>query len=112
MKYTELNGTSYHTETPPDMRELLERLRVNRTRCRFHWGDTKTGRDWGDDHWVYGHIGRSMGPCKIPLLVHNARSMGGGGILDHCIVRIRYANKADGGDIYRHPKYHEEAEQC
>lgn len=105
-KYKELNGTSYHAETPDSLCQLLERLRQSKTRVRFHWGDPKSGKDWGDEFDVAGRIGRSTGRVKIPILVHNKRSLGGTGILDHRIVRIRHANKKDGGDIYRHPDYH------
>jgi hypothetical protein len=48
-----------------------------------------------------GRKGRSMGPVKVPLLIANSRSMGGGAILDHCIVRLF----VDGREAYRHPKY-------
>ena len=102
-KYEETNGTSYHEETSAEMVELLEHLRSNRTRCRFHWGDVKTGQDWGDVYHVTGRIGRSMGALKIPLLIHNARSMGGGALLDHCVVKITYAKGK--GRIYEHPTY-------
>jgi len=106
IKYEELNGTSYHAETSETMRQLLERIRANQTRCRFYWGNQETGEDWGDVYGVSGTIGRSMGPCKVPLLIHSTRSMGGGAMLDHCIVRIGHANKRHGGDLYRHPSYH------
>lgn len=105
--YKQMNGTSYHEETPDTLCRLLETLRESNARVRFHWGDTETGRDWGDQYDVAGRIGRSCGPVKIPILVHNSRSMGGTGILDHCIVRIQHANKRDGGDIYKHPEYHQ-----
>jgi hypothetical protein len=105
IKYKEINGTSYHEETGAEMVELLERLRANRIRCRFHWGDAKTGQDWGDVYDVTGHIGRSTGASKIPLLIHNVRSLGGGALLDHCIVKITHAKGK--GHIYQHPAYKE-----
>ena len=96
-KYQIVNGTAYSTETSDKMIEILERLMANHTRARFHWGDTKTGQDWGDIYNVRGHIGRSTGRFKIPLLIHNIRSLGGGALLDDSIVKITYANKKDGG---------------
>ena len=97
------NGTSYHDETSDEMMTLLESIRARDVRVRFHWGDTVTGEDWGDKWDVKGKIGRSMGPSKIPILVHNSRSMGGGAILDHCIVKI---TETRGGKVlYQHPKY-------
>ena len=101
-----IDGTTYHHDTSMKIVRLLEHLRLTGQRVRFYWGDTKTGLDWGDTYGVAGTIGRSTGKMKVPLLIHNARSMGGGAILTHCIVRIRHANKQDGGDLYRHPDYH------
>ena len=98
--------TYFHPETPQEIREILETARRKGTRIRVHYGDTVTGRDWEERYDVAGRVGRSMGPCKVPILLHNRRSMGGGAMLDHCIVRIRFANAREGGDLYRHPKYH------
>ncbi len=103
---TILNGTTYDTRTPHSMCELLERLRHDKTRCRFYWGDTYTGLDWNETYSNFGTIGRSMGPTKILILLHNINSTGGPCLLDRCIVRIRHANKKNGGDIYCHPHYH------
>lgn len=105
MKYVVLNGTSYSAKTAPDMMKRLEALRKSGERCRFHWGDTKTGQDWGDVHNVRGRIGRSMGPVKIPLLIYNRRSLGGGALLDSCIVKITATR--GGRVIYQHPNYRE-----
>lgn len=106
IRYQEVNGTFYHQETSKEIIELLEWIREHHIRVRFHWGDAKTGKDWGDKYDIRGTIGRSMGRVKIPLLIQTTRSMGGGAILDHCIVKISYANKKKGGIIYQHPNYH------
>jgi hypothetical protein len=106
LKYQEVNGTCYHLETSQEMINLLERLRNDQTRVRFHWGNPRSGKDWNDINDVAGRIGRSTGTYKIPLLIANNRSMGGGALLDHCIVKITYANKKQGGTIYQHPNYH------
>jgi hypothetical protein len=105
-EYTEVDGTFYDSRTPLAVARILERFRINRMRLKIHHGDSETGLAWGDSE--SGRIGRSTGPVKIPLLVKNSRSMGGGAILDHCIVKIEYANKKNGGTLYQHPKYHEE----
>ncbi len=105
-RYKVVNGTSYYIETPDFMVELLERLRHNNTRVRFYFGDMKTGEDWGEINDIFGTIGRSGGSIKIPLLIHNARSSGGGGLLTDSIVMIRHANKQDGGVIWKHPTYY------
>lgn len=105
-EYAKVNGTSYDPRTPHEVAVVLETARARGFRIRVHYGDTETGRDWMDRYHVTGRVGRSCGPVKIPVLVHNKSSMGGPGILDHCIVRIRHANRKDGGDLYRHPDYH------
>jgi len=38
------------------------------------------------------------------LILPLSRSIGGGAILDHCIVRIRHSS--GGRILYQHPKYH------
>lgn len=99
-----INSTYYHIETPNDMIQILERLKSSQLKCRFHWGDISTGEDWGDTWDVKGRIGKSGGSIKIPLLIHNVNSSGGGGILTHCIVKI--TTIAGKRSIYEHPKYH------
>lgn len=57
---------------------------------------------------MFGTVGRSTGKVKIPLLVHNSRSMGGGGILTHCIIGIRLSRKDRDGKyqwMYRNRHY-------
>lgn len=98
--------THFHPDTPEIVRRVLEAARTRGTRIRVHYGSMKTGRDWMDEYDVAGKVGRSMGPQKVPIFIHNSRSMGGPAILTSCIVRVRYANKKEGGDLYRHPKYH------
>ena len=44
---------------------------------------------WNEEHDIFGYVGRSTGENKIPLLVANFRSYGGGALLDHCIIKIR-----------------------
>jgi hypothetical protein len=68
---------------------------------RLFLGDRETGREWHDEWHVAGTIGRSMGPLKVPLLIANKRSSGGGAILCDCIVRLL----VNGREVYRHPKW-------
>ena len=100
------SGTAYHRDTPDSLVQILENLRNSRARVRIYLGDRNTGRDWEESSDVFGAVGRSTGRIKIPILVNNARSFGGGALLDNCIVKLEYANKKDGGVIWQHPKYH------
>lgn len=101
-------GTHYSAETPDELVSLLEQHRQVGTRVRVEYGDRATGQSWGDVE--AGTIGRSTGEVKIPLLVHNQRSMGGPGLLDSSIVRLTHASKERGGMIYQHPAYKEPKE--
>lgn len=107
MNYKIIDGTSYHAVTPNEVIRVLEYTRLNRTRLHISLGETEgpnAGRDWLEEFETHGYVGRSMGPVKVPLLIANRRSTGGGAILDHCIVRIR--ESAGGRVLYQHPGYH------
>lgn len=101
----QINGTSYHDETPDAVIRILENARVNRTRLHISLGDTDSGKDWLEEFETHGYVGRSIGPVKVPLLIANRRSLGGGAILDHCIVRIRLTTGRQ-TVLWQHPKYH------
>lgn len=102
--YHEVNGTSYDTRTPDEVIRVLENARLSRTRLHISLGDSTTGKDWLEEFETHGYVGRSMGPIKVPLLVPNRKSLGGGAILDHCIVRIRQS--AGGQVLWQHSQYH------
>jgi hypothetical protein len=110
INYKIRNGTAYHEETPENIIRILESARQSNrsTRLRFCFGDTADGRDWGEVHDTTGYIGRSTGSIKIPLLIATANSSGGGGLLDHCIVRIERKERGEKyyTEVYRHPQYH------
>jgi hypothetical protein len=95
---------TFHESTPTEIKELLTRLNASRRRVRIWYGDTKTGRSWNEENSVTGEIGRSMGPAKIPLLIANRRSYGGGALLDHCIIRIDDINSRY--ILYIHPHFY------
>jgi hypothetical protein len=99
-----VNGTYYHPETPDEIVLVLERARANNTRIRLYLGDNDTGRSWLEEWDVEGTVGRSQGPIKIPLLLHNRRSLGGGGILTHCIIKVK--ESSTGRVLYQHPDFH------
>lgn len=102
--YKVVDGIHYHIKTPDAVIEVLERARKSGQRLHISFGDVKTGRDWLEEFESYGYMGQSTGRVKIPLLVHNRRSYGGGHLLDHCIVRIR--TSTGGHVLWQHKKYH------
>lgn len=87
-KYKVVNGTYYQAETPDEVIQVLERARESRVRLAIAYK--------AESQPEYGRVGRSMGPVKIPLLVHNTRSMGGGGICTSIITEIR---ESSGGRV-------------
>lgn len=102
IRYQQLeNGTCYHAETPEAVVRALENARLNDWRIRVFYGDTVTGRSWMDECDTMGTVGRSCGRIKIPLLIKSRRSMGGGALLDHFIIKIT----ADHSLVYEHPKF-------
>lgn len=92
--YVSADGTAFNSETSPLVRVIVDRLRENKERVKIFYGDIETGKLW-DDKPDIGHIGRSTGKIKIPLVVYNARSKGGTALIDNKIIRIEYANKKD-----------------
>jgi hypothetical protein len=89
-QYQVVNGMAFDTRTPHKVCEVLSSLANHqpRERVRLWVGDTETGKPWAEEYDVMGYIGRRTGAYKIPLMVNNARSIGGGAILDHCVLKI------------------------
>jgi len=94
--------TYYHTDTPQAVKDKLEFYLKSGHRIRLFYGDAVTGRDWMEEYDTMGTVSRSTGDKPIPILIHNSRSMGGGGIMDHCIVKITLNKKT----VYQHPTYY------
>ena len=101
INYQIINGTAYHEETCQEVINILERARNNKSRIRVFYGDSTTGRDWHEENDIIGTIGRSTGNIKIPLLIKSSSSYGGGGVLDHCIVKITIDKMV----VYEHNDY-------
>ncbi len=108
-EYKVIDGISFDTKTPDVVCSILalhNKLHYNgeaETRLRLWYGDTQTGQAWPEEFETMGYIGRSCGRVKIPLMIKNSRSAGGGGILDHCVVAI---SAAQGGKfLYKHPSF-------
>lgn len=104
IRYRRHDGIYFHAETPVEVVRALNAAHQARTRIRIHLGDRETGQDWLEEHETEGYLGNSTGPLKVPLLLHNRRSLGGGAVLDHCIVRI-IETRTD-RVVYSHPAYH------
>lgn len=93
----------FNEKTSLKLQTLITHLSHSRERVRIWYGDINTGKAWPEEHDVTGFIGRSTGEKPIPLLINNSRSFGGGGLLDHCIVRIdRIEGKRT---IYQHDNF-------
>jgi hypothetical protein len=116
IEYKIINGTAYHKsillengvleekETPDEVIKILEKAMHNspRKRIRVFYGDSKTGKDWKEEHGIIGYIGRSTGRIKIPLIINNSQSKGGPALLDNCIVKIT----VDKVTVYKHKNYY------
>lgn len=100
--YKVVNGTSYDVNTNDEVIRILEICMKNRTRIVLDYGDS-TGQSWGEDLDTTGYVGRSTGSIKIPLLVYNKRSSGGGAILTSCIIKI--STSIGKCSLYEHPNY-------
>ena len=98
-KYKLVNGTSYDKRTDDEVIRILEHCRMNNIRVVLDYGDTKTGKSWNDRYGITGRVGRSSGQIKVPILLHNKRSHGGGEILTHCIIGIKRSKGKD--TLYR-----------
>ncbi len=74
-------------------------------RYTFHYGDQKTGKAWGNT--LTGYLSGSTGPRhRVPIVIFNKLARDGEALMDHCVVRIEYANKQNGGVLYQHPTFH------
>lgn len=98
-KQTE-SGTCYYNDTPDEIITVLESLDRD-TRIRIWLG--KDGVSWNETNDTTGYVGRSTGSIKIPLLIANKCSHGGGSILTDCIVKI--VNTKTKRTLYQHPHF-------
>ena len=75
-------------------------------RIRIWYGDPETGRSWNEEYNTMGRIGRTTGNIKIPILVKNSRSWGGGAVLVESIIRID--DIEDKRTLWKVPNFHVE----
>lgn len=99
----------YHFDTPDKIIDILDYAHDNDIRLRFYYGDSKTGLDWGENHYIKGYVGKSTGQIKIPLVIYNKRSFGGISLMDHCLVKIETTKNHQ--LLYVHPYYHTKSQQ-
>jgi hypothetical protein len=92
-----------HDETNGLVAAALYSAFQRKVRVRIWYGSIETGHAWLEEFDVSGRIGISMGPHRIPILLSNSRSIGGGGILDHCIVKIQETKSKR--VLYEHPTF-------
>ena len=95
---------AFNEKTCDKVKECLEHCYNSKSRVRIWYGDNNTGMSWMEEYDTMGTIGRSTGQQKIPLLIKNSRSRGGGGILCHCIIRIDDISSRR--TIYEHPLFY------
>ena len=95
--------TCYNTETPDEIIKVLEHARLAGARVRIWYGNVSSGRAWGDVE--EGRLGRSGGDVKVPVISTHRKCLGSRQVLDHCIVKIEYANKQRGGVLWTHPDF-------
>jgi hypothetical protein len=83
-----VHGMSFNEGTNEKVIEVLSMVQKDRRRVRVWFGDVLTGKSWDEENDVCGYIGKSTGMNKIPLLIHNEKSFGGGALLCDSIVKI------------------------
>lgn len=89
--YKVVNDTCFNMDTPDKVIDILVDSQQTKRRLIFDFGDTKTGKSWHETYDIIGHVGRSTGFNKIPLLIKTSRSYGGGALSTNSILKIRDA---------------------
>jgi hypothetical protein len=95
---------AFYKDTPQEVIDTILRARASKTRVKFMFGDLQTGQSWHEENDTCGYIGMSKGhSARYPILLHNSKSIGGGTILTHCILKI---SESKGGRIlYQHGNF-------
>lgn len=91
--------TYFDPGTDAQAARVLENCRKCRRKVRLILGDTDTGDSWLDEHDVVGHIGRSTGQLKVPLLIEPGDD-GGPAILTASLLAI--VDWDSGEFLFRH----------
>jgi len=102
--YKVINGVSFADDTNEQVCNILSNLSRN-TRIRVWYGDQVTGKSWNDDNDMTGYVGRSTGTVKVPLMIANNRSTGGGALLESYIIKI--VDTQTKRVMYQHPAFNQ-----
>lgn len=97
---------SFHKETPEVVKILIRQAHDHDRKIRIWYGDRETGRSWMEENGVLGWVGCSTGRFKIPLIITHPNNMGGGALLDHCIVRLDARLGENWVTQYEHPSFY------
>lgn len=79
---------------------------IHSGRYRIWYGDRETGCSWNEEYDVTGEIRRTCEHFKIPILLHDRRSIGGGAILIGSIIRIDDISIKT--TVWKHKNFHVE----
>ena len=100
---TVFNGLTFNEGTNEKVMNIISNCLTYKTKIRVWYGDIKTGKSWDEEYDTIGTVGRSTGTNKIPLLIKNARSYGGGALLCDSIVKI--VNVETKNVMYQHENF-------
>ena len=87
--YKRFNGIYYHADTAPPSWRLWSMPVHAASGSASTSGTLRRAVTGWRSMTSKDYIGNSLGPLKVPLLIHNRRSSGGPAILDHCVVKIK-----------------------
>ena len=100
------NKLEVYNNVNDSLMNVLLNSYVYNFRIRIWYGDPKTGRSWNEEYDTMGRIGRTNGNIKIPILLNNSRSWGGGAVLVGSIIRID--DIEDKRTLWEVPNFHVE----
>lgn len=99
----DFNGLWFYEGTSQKIMSIVYNNQGRENRLRFWYGDKETGKSWNEENDVCGYISRSAGTKKIPLLINNRNSSGGGALMTDSIVKI--VETKTGRVLYQHDTF-------
>ena len=83
------NDVEVYTQVDYYLMAVLSECYRQKKRVRVWYGDGKTGHSWYEDCETTGRVGLSNGKIfKIPLIIANSRSWGGGALSVGSLIRV------------------------